>query len=139
MMQSDRPADGGGVASGTGLAVPAFTIADQIAEVERELAIRERGYARWVLRGKINQKAADQQQGRLRAARDTLRRAMVLESDRDPGELPTGEFFGPAKVRAVERAKVLGVVAGMVDSGSMYIIVQRLQLIDAGKTEAHGG
>lgn len=138
-MQSPSPAGGGGVESGLGLAVPAYTIADQIAEVERELAIRERVYARWVLRGKINQKAADQQQGRLRAARDTLRRAMVLESDRPPGELPTGEFFGPAKVRAVERAKILGALANLIDSRAMYLLVQQLQAIDEGKTEAlHG-
>lgn len=124
--------------AGLGLAVPTFTIADQIAEVERELAIRERVYARWVIRGKINQKAADQQQGRLRAARDTLRRAMVLESDRAPGELPTGEFFGPAKVRAVERAKILGFLANRIDSSAMYKLVRDLQAADAGRTENHG-
>ena len=138
-MQSHSPAVGDGSGSSAGLAVPAFTIADQIAEVEREIAIRDRVYARWVLRGKINQKAADQQQGRLRAARDTLRRAMVLESDRDPGELPTGEFFGPAKVRAVERAKILGVLANLIDSRAMFLVVQQLQAIDAGKTEVPGG
>ena len=116
-----------------------FAIADQIAEVERELAIRERVYARWVLKGKTSQKAVDLQQGRLRAALGTLRQAMVLTSDRPPGELATGEVFGPAKVRAVERSKVLGVVSNVVDDRAMYRIVQRLQEINAGKTEVHGG
>ena len=36
-----------------------YTIAEQIAEVERELLIRGRTYARWILQGKITARAAE--------------------------------------------------------------------------------
>ena len=115
-----------------------FTVAEQIAEVEREIAIRERVYARWVKVGKTSQAAADLQQGRMKAALDTLKRAMPLLADRDPGALPTGEVFGPAKVKEVERARILGILGTMLDSNAYYQLVQKLQSADSGKTERHG-
>ena len=112
-----------------------ITIAEQIAEIERELAIRERSYARWVDRGKITKKAADLQQARMRAARDTLKRAMVELPGRNPGETPTGESFGPARVREVERAKVLNALQPLIDSRAYYLLIAELQAADAGHSK----
>ncbi len=109
-----------------------ITIAEQIAEIERELAIRDRTYARWVDKGKITKKAADLQQDRMRAARDTLKRAMVELPGRNPGLMPSGESFGPAKVREVERAKVLNALRSLIDDHAMYKLVAALQAADAG-------
>ncbi len=109
-----------------------ITIAEQIAEIEREMAIRDRVYARWVDKGKITKKAADLQQARMRAARDTLKRAMVELPGRNPGETSTGESFGPAKVREVERAKVLNALRPLIDDRAMYRVIAELQAADAG-------
>jgi hypothetical protein len=108
------------------------TIAEQIAEVEREIKIRERVYTRWVLNGKITARAAELQLGRMRAVIETLKRAGVEFADRPPGELPTGEVFGPAKVREVERAKVLSALAELIDQRAYYQLVAKLQASDKG-------
>jgi len=111
---------------------PKITIAEQIAELEREIKIRERVYARWVDTGKLTKRAADLQLDRMRAAVETLKRAMVDLSDRAPGKMPTGESFGPARAREVERAKVLNTLANMIDSHTMYKLVAALQEADSG-------
>ena len=109
-----------------------ITIAEQIAEIDREIAIRERVYARWVDKGKITKKAADLQQERMKAVKETLKRAMVELPGRNPGELPTGESFGPARVREIERAKVLNALAPLIDDRAMYRLKAALQAADAG-------
>lgn len=103
------------------------TIAEQIAEIEREIAIRKRVYARWVRDNKITQAAADLQQARMAAAVETLRRAANELRDREPGTLFTGEVYGPAKVRADERARVLAALAPMVHSDVYVRLVAKLQ------------
>lgn len=110
-----------------------FTIAEQIAEVEREIKIRERVYMRWVGSGKLTQQAADIQIGRMRAVVETLKRVMVELPDREPGKLITGEVFGPAKVREVERARILGALSPLVSDSVMYRLEAQLQAIDSGK------
>lgn len=48
-------------------------IDEQIAEVEREIALRERVYPNWVAKGRMNQARADEAMARIRAALTTLR------------------------------------------------------------------
>lgn len=48
-------------------------LAAQIAEVERELAMRAHAYPRFVAAGRLKQEAADQQVAALRAALETLK------------------------------------------------------------------
>lgn len=110
------------------------TYTEQIAEIEREIRIRDRVYARWILSGKLTATAAASQTARLRAVMETLKRAMVELSPQEPGRLATGEAFGPARAREVERAEVLAAVAKIVDDHAMYRIVAELQAMDAGKT-----
>ncbi len=102
------------------------TIAEQIASVERELGMRKRVYPRWVANGKLNQAAADLEMRRMEAVRDTLKRAQVVMADLEPGQLFTGEVYGPAKVRQDERAKVLGALAPMVHSDVMVRLMAKL-------------
>jgi len=53
--------------------VPAFvSLADQIFEIERELKVRQRVYARWMQTNKIKPEVAGQQVERMLAARDSL-------------------------------------------------------------------
>ena len=49
------------------------TIKDQIAEVERELRMREHAYPRWVSTGSLTQEKATRQLLCMRAVLDTLR------------------------------------------------------------------
>ena len=109
--------------------MPEFTIAEQIAEVERELAIRKRQYARWVKNGKTNQAAADLQLGRMGAVLETLRRAEVLMRSREPGQLITGEAYGPAKVRQDERARVMAALRPLVHSDVLVKLDKRLEAL----------
>ena len=106
------------------------TIAEQISCVDRELGMRARVYPRWVKSGKLNQSAADLEIRRMEAVRATLVRASSEFADRPPGQLVTGDLFGPAKVRADERKKVLDLLADMIDSNCMYRLVARLQMAD---------
>lgn len=48
-------------------------LASQIAEVEREIALRERCYPRWVASNSMTQKNADKQLLAMRAVLETLR------------------------------------------------------------------
>jgi hypothetical protein len=50
----------------------AVTFDEQLAEVEREIAIRKRFYPRWVTDSRISQADAERQLARLLAVRDTL-------------------------------------------------------------------
>ena len=108
-----------------------ITIFDQIACIEREIGIRERIYPRWVDKGKLTQQAANLELERMRAVLDTLRRSMLILAEREPGSTMVGDF-GPAKVRAVERAKVLSFLANRIDSRVMYNLVADLRAADAG-------
>jgi hypothetical protein len=109
------------------------TIYEQIACVDREIGIRERVYPRWVEKGKLTKQAADMEMERIRAVLDTLRRSITMLAERAPGETVVGDF-GPTKVRAVERAKVLAFLSNRIDSHAMYRLVEDLQAADAGMT-----
>lgn len=126
-MQSNSPAGDGGVAPGAGLAVPEVTYAEQIAEVERELWVRDRVYTRWILQKKITAANAEKQQAGMRAVLETLKRASVELRELEPGKLRTGEVIGPAKVRADERAKVLAAVLHVSNNDVVYRAVAYLQ------------
>lgn len=53
--------------------MPRFVpLVDQIGELERELKVRERVYARWVQTGKMKPEVAGRQVEHMQAARDTL-------------------------------------------------------------------
>lgn len=55
------------------MANSSIPLADQLAEVERELSMRERVYPKWVQSGRMKVTEADRQIARMRAVRDTLR------------------------------------------------------------------
>lgn len=52
-----------------------FTVSlnEQIAELDREIRLRERVYRNWIAAGKIKQDVAELRTARMRAAKDTLR------------------------------------------------------------------
>jgi len=50
----------------------AVTLSDQIAELKREMAMRERLYPGWIERGTLRRDAADRQMARTRAALHVL-------------------------------------------------------------------
>jgi len=129
-MQSPSPAVGSGARSEAGLALSEVTYAEQIAEVERELRIRERTYARWILQGKISAGNAEKQQAGMRAVLETLKRASRELRDREPGALFNGETYGPAKTSADERARVLAALAPMVHSDVYVRLVAKLEKQD---------
>jgi len=129
-MQSPSPAGESGVEPGAGLAISKVTYAEQIAEVERELRIRDRTYARWILKGTISASNAAKQQASMRAVLETLKRASVELRELEPGKLRTGEVIGPAKVRADERAKVLAAVLHVSNNDVVYRTVAHLQRQD---------
>ena len=52
----------------------------QLAEVDREIKVRQRVYARWVQTGKMKPDVASEQRERLEAVRDTL---LGLLADRE--------------------------------------------------------
>lgn len=54
-----------------------ITLEDQILCVEREIAMRERVYPKWVESGKMSQKTADYEIATMRAITETLRVAIV--------------------------------------------------------------
>lgn len=53
--------------------LPPVPLSDQIACVEREIAMRRRVYPNWVASGRLRQAAADEELRRMEAVRDTLR------------------------------------------------------------------
>ena len=55
-------------------ALPPVTLADQIKCIERELAMRDRVYPRWISSGKMKQAAAHEEIRRMEAVLDTLNR-----------------------------------------------------------------
>ena len=128
-MQSNNPPVHDGAAGGAAMAVPDVTIAEQVACVDRELGMRNRVYPRWVKAGKLTQTAADLEISRMTAVRWTLRRAQIELTDREPGQLFSGEVYGPAKVRADERAKVLAAVLHVAGQDTVYRVVAHLQKV----------
>jgi hypothetical protein len=56
-------------------ALPPVTLAEQIACVERELAMRRRVYPRWVGRGQMKPGAAEEEIRRMEAVLETLKRS----------------------------------------------------------------
>ena len=126
-MQSPSPAGESGVEPGAGLAISKVTYAEQIAEVERELRVRDRVYTRWILQKKITAANAEKQQAGMRAVLETLKRASVELRELEPGKLRTGEVIGPAKVRADERSKVLAAVLHVSNNDVVYRAVAYLQ------------
>ena len=62
----------------------AVSIADMIAEVRRELRLREVAYPRMVTRGILTGKAADRQVARLKAVLKVLEDIAELDADPDP-------------------------------------------------------
>lgn len=60
--------------------MPAFVpLGYQIAELERELKVRARVYARWVQTAKMKPEVASRQIEHMEAARDTLLRVLAAE------------------------------------------------------------
>lgn len=59
------------------------SLADQVACVEREIALRERVYPRWVQVKRLTQEAADRELDRMRAVLHTLRLAQLEAVDRE--------------------------------------------------------
>lgn len=58
-----------------------YSIDEQIAELDRELRIREKVYPRWInaAKPKLTPEAADRQMGRMRAARESLVRLRAMQ------------------------------------------------------------
>lgn len=56
-----------------------ITLPAQIAEVEREIKLRQRVYPRWVGLGKLSQMQADRQIEVMRAVAESLHRLIGLE------------------------------------------------------------
>jgi hypothetical protein len=52
-----------------------FSLADQIAELKRELALRRRVYPRWVENGKLSYPLSTHRMGAMQAAIETLERS----------------------------------------------------------------
>ena len=59
------------------------TVAEQIAELERELALRRRVYPDFIARKRLSARAADLQIARIEAAIDTLTRLAASPGDQD--------------------------------------------------------
>jgi hypothetical protein len=102
------------------------TIAEQVACVDRELAMRGRVYPRWVKAGKLTQAAADTEIKRMEAVRASLVRVSQELRDVEAGTLFTGEVYGPAKVRADERAIILNALRPMVHTDVLLRIEAKL-------------
>lgn len=60
--------------------VSTFTLADQIAELKRELALRRRVYPRWVENGKLSYEMSTHRIGAMQAAVETLEKLQAKES-----------------------------------------------------------
>jgi hypothetical protein len=56
-----------------------ITLAAQLAEVKREIALRHRVYPRWVQSGKLTKQAADDALAAMDAVRQTLQRLVGEE------------------------------------------------------------
>lgn len=56
------------------------TLDEQLAELDREIVMRQRMYPRWISAGTLNQPQADRQMQRLQAARETVRKARQDQS-----------------------------------------------------------
>jgi hypothetical protein len=65
-------------------ALPPVPIKDQIAEIEREVALRRRVYTAWVQAGRLKQSVADEQLRRMEAALATLK-GLAGETEARPG------------------------------------------------------
>jgi len=57
-----------------------FSIVAQIAEVDREIVMREKVYPSWIARGKMQQSEADYYMGRMRAVLRTLKWLQINEA-----------------------------------------------------------
>lgn len=104
-----------------------ISITDQIGCIDREIGIRERVYPRWILNKKMTRDQAELEMDRIRAVRETLIKSSAILADREPGTLETGEAWGPAKVRQLERERILGVLAKLLDNDGYYKVVAHLQ------------
>ncbi len=62
----------------------AATLAEQITEVKRECAMRERVYGTWVLRGQMKLEDSQRQIRRMRAVLATLERLRAEEQAQQP-------------------------------------------------------
>jgi hypothetical protein len=71
---------------------PEITIKDQVSCVERELALRQRVYPRWVSERRMPQEKADREIQAMEAVLQTLKRNMALaevsEEIKGQGKLP---------------------------------------------------
>ena len=96
---------------------PAITIEEQIACVERELRFRRRVYPRWVKDGKLTDQAASLEVLRMVEVLETLARVR----DDIPHVVPNVD-----DVRAGERARILGILSGLVPSSVMVQVHAKL-------------
>lgn len=69
------------------------SLADQIAELEREEKQRARVYPRWVAEGRMTQQASDRQLERLRAALATLQACQAGTPPAPDQPPPQGVFI----------------------------------------------
>lgn len=70
-------------------AAPEFSFVEQLKEVRRELAYRERVYTRWVAEGRMTARNAEHHKAIMRAVAETLKPLADLEEaaarDANPG------------------------------------------------------
>ena len=70
------------------------TLAEQMTEVRREIAQRERAYPRWMTGGRLTKVAADRQLGRMRAVLATLEACQAgTPPSPDPTPPTQGDFL----------------------------------------------
>lgn len=62
-------------------------LADQLAEVRREIGMRRKAYPRWVSLGRMKQEQADRGIAAMEAVRDTLAGLVAEQVARDVPEL----------------------------------------------------
>lgn len=88
----------------------AISIADQIACVKREIAMRERVYPRWVTAGKMKQEKADAESATMKAVLETLHdveRLRKIASEPQPAE-SVERMFRAAIVTLADIDEALG-------------------------------
>lgn len=58
-----------------------FTLDEQIAELKRELGVRERVYPKWIEMGRITKEKAEENKGKLQAAIKTMTGLIPVQVD----------------------------------------------------------
>lgn len=66
-------------------------LSDQLATVQREIAMRRKAYPRWVSLGRMTQQQADREIATMQAVRDTLAGLVADQAARNTPELFDGQ------------------------------------------------